>query len=394
MYFNFTFFMKVKYITCLLISLLSVLAVGCEPSASYTPEDYTEREPQTIIFNNAQFSYMGDVMGDESFDGWLVKFYTDMEIDLVGNPIGPGCVMQLLLNVDCNKVQKPNAEFLEGIYISQQNSGDYSPNTFVWGFMDYIDLPGGRIELADATFYADIEEGQTEMDVDLIDDGAIEIVPNKDGTYTFEGILVGKKCVKRHFSWRGEVDAKSYVTTPTPNSTIVEDVTLSAMTQMLIRDVGDCFYVGNESYRCFEMFLASESIGFEWGKPVGSGQVLRLDVLVPWGSKIEDGVPEGVYEFITRNADTSIDKNSLVPFSAIPGLPNRFTAPYWSGCWYVEYNEGAWSDDYARIDSGSLRIERREDGAHRVVAALLDCSEPAHTVSIDVVIENENLLIY
>lgn len=122
-----------------------------------------------------------------------------MATDLTGSFIGPGTVVQLLLNVALDPEQSADAEFLPGIYSEMYNSGNFAPGTFVSGYMNYIDLPGERIEMADATFYADIDEGSTEMEYDLIDEGAVRITSDGNDIYTIEGILVGKKYTKRYF---------------------------------------------------------------------------------------------------------------------------------------------------------------------------------------------------
>ena len=88
-------------------------------------------------------------------DGWIVKLYTDMEIDEAGAPVGPGVVTQLLLNAEYDQSQSGSAEFLSGRYTEMFNSGNFSPGTFVSGYMTTINLPGQQLELADATFYAE-----------------------------------------------------------------------------------------------------------------------------------------------------------------------------------------------------------------------------------------------
>ena len=160
---------------------------------------FTEPVPTSVEFTNAEFIYNGDDIGEAISDGWIIKLYTDMEIDGSGAPIGPGQVTQLLLNVPLNKEQTADAEYLTGIYSEMLNSGNFAPGTFVSGYIDYIELPGERLELADATFYADVEEGSTKMEYDLIDEGVVSITSDGKGTYTIEGILVGNKFRKRYF---------------------------------------------------------------------------------------------------------------------------------------------------------------------------------------------------
>ncbi len=373
--------------------ILSLLLVGCSVSDNTdTSSDFVEKEAATIHFTNAEIIYNGDDIGEATSDGWVVKFYTDMEMDAMGNLVGPGEVMQLLLNVPYEAEQTPKFDNLVGEYRSQSNSGDFSPNTFVFGYTSSIELPDGRHERPDATFYASLAEGSTEMDVDLIDDGRVAIVENADGTLTIKGTLVGKQCRKRNFEWRGNVEPQSYVEPIVPNSLLTADLQLSNLTKASIQDRGDYFYLGNESYRDFLIFLAEDAISFEWGKPVGSGDVLRLELLVPWNIDIMDGIPAGTYPMLTRNADTSLDKSDITPYHAVPGLPDRFTIPYWSGTWYVNYVDGAWGSSYARIDGGTVTVERGSDGSHRFICNLKDCSSPSFSVAADVTIANENLI--
>ncbi|MBE6212726.1 MAG: hypothetical protein E7129_06280 [Rikenellaceae bacterium] len=356
-------------------------------------DTFIEKEATTITFTEAEVYYNGDDIGEATSDGWLVKFYTDMEMDQMGNFVGPGEVMQLLLSAPFNSAQKPDLSKLVGEYRAQSNSGDFSPNTFAYGYMDYIDLPDGRHERPEGTFYASIPDGSTEMNIDLLDDGSLEIISNGDGTYTIDGVLVGKQCRKRNFSWRGVIEPKSQVVEQVPNSLLTSDLRLTNLTKAHLQDRGDSFYLGDNSYRNILVFLAEESISFEWGNPKGSGNILRLELLVPWETDIaQDGIPVGEYPMLTRNADTSFDKESIAPFHSISGLPDSFTVPYWSGAWYVKYADGKWGDSYARIDGGTITVERGADGSHRFICNLQDCSSPSFAVEADVTISNENLI--
>lgn len=381
-------------ISMVILSVVAMISVACTEKGGAEYGDYTEKELETTLFTNIQVSYNGGDAISKITDGWVIKLYTDMEIDEVGNPIGPGEVMQLWLNVKYDEDQVANLKKLVGTYKSQSNSGDFGSGTFVWGQMVYLDLPNGKIALPDATFYASVAEGTTEMDVDLLDDGTLYITANEDGTYTIEGVLVGKQCRKRSFRWQGAIEPKSNVKPSVPNSTLISDVQLANFTKLQLQDRGDYFYVKDESYRDFLIFLAEEGISFEWGKPVGSGDVLRLELLVPWSTDVEDGIPAGEYKMLVRNEDTSFNREDIVPFSAIPGLPNAFTVPYWSGIWYVNYVEGAWSESYARIEKGTIRVERGTDGSHRFICNLQDCSSPAFEVKVDATIESDKLIIY
>lgn len=370
----------------LLVAVLFVCCDNSQPTDNSQPEGFVEREAPEVVFTNIEVAYVGDDIGEQTSDGWLIKLYTDMEIDPAGNPIGPGSVMQILLNTPYDSQQAANVAYLAGVYLSQANSGDFSSGTFVSGYTNVIELPGERLEIADATFWADVAEGTTTMDYDLLDDGAVEIV-RSGNHFEIEGVVVGKKCRKHRFSWSGAIEPKSYVEPEVPNSTLTADVTLNGLSRMYLQDRGDIYYLRDESYRCFTLFLASEGVDFSSGKPSESGEFLRLDLLVSWQSDVAEGIPAGTYEMTTRNADTSIDRQNLVPYTLIPGLPNRFTYPYWSGSWYVELTAGEWGPNYARIDEGRVVVERDQRGAHRIVCTLGDSSEASYAVEADVRME-------
>ena len=392
-------FMQVKnYFSTKLLML--VLSIGCglvfcvacsDDNTVDIVDEFVEKQPIQIHYPNCQVEYIGDDIGEATSDGWLIKFYTDMQTNDMGMLEGEGCLMQLLLNVKYEPEQTPELDNLVGTYLSQSNSGDFSANTFVYGYMDYIDLPGGRIERADATFYGEIADGVTEenMEIDLIDDGVVNIKANGDGTYTVEGTLVGKKCIKRIFTWSGEIEPTSRVEPAIPNSTLTSDLTLNNLTQGVVEDRGDYFYLKDESYRDYLIFLAEESINLSTGRPQGSGDVLRLELLVPWTSDIDDGIPS----MVVRNEDTSIDKDNIAPFHSVPGLPNSFSYPYWAGTWYVDFADGVWGNSYARIDRGSVTIDRAEDGSYHIVCTFEDSSSPSRKVSCDVVIAEDKMKI-
>lgn len=377
-----------------LIVGLGFLVASCNDSDPINAEpSYAEKVAEVVEFDNCDVLYMGDNIGEESSDIWVVKLYTDMNINQMGMLEGPGCVMQLALNAKYAQEQTPQMDKFVGTYFSQSNYGDFSANTFVFGYMDYIDLPNGRIERADATFFGEIAEGTTEeqMEVDLIDDGQIVIKENNDGTYTIEGTLVGKKCIKRIFTWSGAIEPSSRVEPEVTNSTLQSDLVLNNLTQGSVEDRGDYFYLKDESYRDFLVFLAEEGVDLSTGRPKGNGDVLRLELLVPWNSKSSDGIPEGVYPMVSRNVDTSIDKDNITPYHSVPGLPDRFSYPYWAGTWYVNYVDGAWGERFARIDRGTVEVSREDDGSYHIVCNTEDCSTPAKKISCDVVIAADKM---
>ncbi|MBO5942927.1 MAG: hypothetical protein J6Q63_06520 [Bacteroidales bacterium] len=346
-----------------------------DPDPQPKPEQgFVEAVPDTVTFTNADFIYYGDITGESSSDDWVVKLYTDMEIDDFGNPVGPGTVTQLQLNAKFDENQGADPSKLKGVYREMMNSGNFAPGTFVSGYMVRLDLPGQTIEMGDGTFYADLLEGSTEMDYDLIDEGAVSIQPNDDGTYIIEGVLVGKKYTKRYFKWTGNIEPRNYVPEETPNSTLKQDMTGLTFDQGQLQDKGDYFYRMDESYRCLLIYLGDESVDMSASRPAGDGAVLRLEVLVPWDVDItKEGIPSGTYKMTDRNLDTSIDKDNIVPGVAIPGLPNVFAAWKVAGAWYYELEGGEWSQTYARIDEGEIVINNHGDGSYTISYDLLDC---------------------
>ena len=367
------------------ILLISVvfLAASCqnslppvveEPEPEKPEDGFVEAVPDTVTFTNADFIYYGDIAGESSSDDWVVKLYTDMEIDDLGNPVGPGTVTQLQLNAEFDENQKADPSKLEGLYREMMNSGNFAPGTFVSGYMVRLDLPGQTIEMADGTFYADLSDGSAEMDYDLIDEGAVSIKSNHDGTFTIEGVLVGKKYTKRYFKWTGDINPRNYVPEETPNSTLKQDMTGLTFDQGQLQDKGDYFYRMDETYRCLLIYLGDESVDMSASRPAGEGAVLRLEVLVPWEVDItKDGIPSGTYKMTDRNLDTSIDKDNIVPGVAIPGLPNVFAAWKVAGSWYYKLENGEWSQTYARIEEGEIIIDNHGDGSYTISYDLLDC---------------------
>lgn len=382
-----------------IIAISVIVSAGCtkqedqpEQEILQNPKEdigFTEAVPETTSFSNAEFIYHGDDVGESFSDGWIIKFYSDMEIDESGAPIGPGCVVQLLLNVRFDPQQSADPSFLPETYSTMASSIDFSPGTFVNGYMSSMDLPGGRIELADATFYADVKDGSTEMEYDLIDEGVIRITDEGDGIYSISGILIGTKFTKRYFTWKGTITPKNNVPQETPNSTIASDITDLNLTKGQLQDKGDYFYLRDESYRCYLLFLGGDGIDFTTSRPGGTGDLLRLEVLVPWENTLESGIPEGIYKMVPRNQDTSMNKDDIKPGAAITGLPNRFSYPYIAGSWYISMNEGQWSDTYARIDGGTISISHDDNDRHIISYDLQDCQNPArsitgsHTIHID-----------
>lgn len=377
------------------VGLTLFLMVGCgseENPGGNEPQGFVEKEPKEVVYTNAQVAYIGDYVGEQTSDGWMVILTTDMAKDDLGNLTGEGRVLQILLSGYYNYKQEPNMQFAEGVYSPQINSSDYAAFTFVDGYMEQMEIPGGSIELPASTYYGYLAEGCTTMEVDLLDDGAVEVRSNGDGTYTIEGVLVGERCVKHRFVWSGAIEPTAYVWYEVPNSTIESNKSLSGTVKGALQDRGDYFGLKDKTCRVFSLFLGEGGVDLTANPPTGDGKLVRLDLMVPWDSNVTNGVPAGRYEVVVRNADTSIDRDALVPFCAIPGLPDCFNPPFWSGAWYVEYENGAWGEEYARIDGGEVTVEREGSGKHHITCTLYDCATPTHTVAVDVRVDSFEII--
>ena len=355
------------------------------PDAPDDPENengFVEAVPDTVTFTNSQIIYYGGEARDEISDCWVVKLYTDMEIDEVGNPIGPGFVTQLVLNTAYNEQQGADTDLLTGVYREMSNSGDINPGTFESGYMVTLELPGMTMDLADGTFFADIKSSSTTMNYDLLDEGYVNVIKSADGVFGIEGVLVGTKYTKRYFRWSGPIEARVNVPEETPNSTLKQDLRDVSFEQCQLQDKGDCFYLKDETYRCLLLYLGEESVDMSSYRPAGNGAVLRFEVLVPWSVDYKaDGISEGTYTMISRNIDTSIDRDKIVPGAAIPGLPNVFAAWKVSGSWYYDLVEGVWGETYARIDKGTITVTKDADGAPVVKYDLEDCQIPSRKIT-------------
>lgn len=339
--------------------------------------NYVEPVSETIVFTNAELVYNGDDGYTEISDAWTLKLYTDMPVDESGNPVGAGQLMQISVNAALNAEQTPDPSLLTGSYREQSSTGDFAVGTFNSGYLVTLDMPNGTLELPDGSFFGDIPEGSTEYTPDLLRDGTLKIEYKSDGTLAVSGILVGTEFVKRRFSFRGAVEIVDRSEVQIPNSTLTEDVVdLSTLTQTRLRDRGDSFMLGTESYRLFEIMLAEPSVDLTSIYPAGSGQVLRLELYVGWDAVADEGIPAGEY-IAAKRVSGGIDKSDIVPFRVVAGEPDNFNTP--SGSWYQTLADGLWGERYARIADGTVKVER-PDGGHRLIIDLLDCNDPAHRI--------------
>lgn len=363
------------------LAALALLLLSCNTPITEEPEGFVEKQPEEVVFTHAEVAYMGDYAGDSKVDGWMLRLYSTVEHNEEGALVGPGVVTQILLNSPHNPQQEAEISLLRGIYTAQKSSADFSPGSFINGYIHYVDLPNEKIELPEATYWAEIEEGSTEMDIDIVDDGAVQI-SGSGNHFVVEGTLVGPKCLKHKFSWSGTLEPTEYVESEVPNSTLKGDLTLGGLSHLWILDRGDYFVLRDESCRSLLVFLTDEGVTVKGEEPSGTGRLLRLELLVPWSWDATQGLPEGTYPMLTRNADTSIDRVALTPYHSVPGLPNRFVNPYWAGAWYVEYAEGEWSE-YARIKSGGVTIVRGANGSHTISCTLQDSTPSPYQIEAE-----------
>ena len=65
-----------------LIVGLGFLVASCNDSDPINAEpSYAEKVAEVVEFDNCDVLYMGDNIGEESSDIWVVKLYTDMNIN-------------------------------------------------------------------------------------------------------------------------------------------------------------------------------------------------------------------------------------------------------------------------------------------------------------------------
>lgn len=365
----------------LLLPLLFIgtaLAACDEVSDSSDDSGFRESVPEKTEYTAATLTYRGDDMYSEISDSWILLLHTGMETDQKGNPVGPGKILQISLNVPFNREQTPDMEdIVRYPYREPVSTGDFSAGTFNPGYLTEIDLPTGRVELPDGSFYGDIPAGTTDFEADLLREGVCVIRREADGRYTVEGILVGTAYTKRYFSYTGPLEPTSRVEPGTPNTTLAEDIALDGLSRTRLIDKGDNFALGDGSYRNFLLYLADEAIDLSGTVPKGSGDLLRIEFFVTGAATLAEGIPAGTYTVSPGNADGSIDRDQIVPFRIRPGVPDQFTEP--GGSWYQRLENDTWSERYARLAGGEVRVER-PGGGYRITIELKDCADPAHTV--------------
>lgn len=365
--------------------LLALIGFACsendEKQQPTIPDNgFEEPVPETLAFENAVLTYYGDDSFSGVSDLWTIELTTAMSTDEAGNPVGPGQCLTVSLNAGPNMEATPDLRFLNGSYFMPVSTGDLSVGTFNPGYMAEQDRPNGAVEVPAGSFFGNLAAGSAQFDADLLREGNCKVTVNDDGSLSVEGMMVGTDYLKRIFTYRGTprmVDYSAGKESEVPNSNLTSDVELTSLSAMRIVDKGDSYFLGDESYRTFEIYLADAGIDLTPTWPAGSGELLRIELFVPWDTTVEEGLPTGVYTFPEEVPPYGgIYREDIVPFRVIPGYPDKFTNN--TGTWYQSLDEGLWVD-YARITGGTVTVER-PDGQYRITVDLTDCDTPAHHV--------------
>lgn len=355
-----------------------------EPPVPEPP--FKEPVAEMIECTQANVVYYGDDGYTGVSDLWQVTLYTDMDIDEKGNPIGAGQIVC----ISCNAKQGDVLDManLVGTYTATISTGDFRAGTFNEGYMRTIDLPGGAVEIPDFSFFGDLAEGETTFEPDLLREGYCQIESNADGTYTVSGIMVGTEYLKRYFTYTGAiepVDRSDGGQQTIPNTTLTEDILLEGFTQARLQDMGDYFFLQDQSYRMFRLTLADEGVDISGSYPEGEGRFLKLEFFVEWAADVTEGMPVGTYDMCQRTESGGIERSQIVPWHAVPGLPDQFTSP--SGSWYQKIAASGEMPEYARLAAGRVMVGQIEgvEGGRRIVVELLDCdTDRPHAVKCTV----------
>lgn len=358
-----------------LIPLLAVVCAACtETTGGQGSGSFKEPVPETIVFDGATLSYFGDESMSGVSDLW--------SLDLTASGSGNSAVRRIVLslNAECAESGMPGVDILSGTYHMPANSGDMSVGTFNPGYMYSQDRPNGAVSVPAGSFYVELLEETPLSDADLLREGQCSVETREDGTVRIEGVMVGTEFLKRYFVYEGAVsvsDMSGETGSGVPNTNLTGDIELVSLAGCRLTDKGDSYVLGDESYRHFEFYIADAGIDLSSRWPGGDGELLRLELFVPWETDPADGVPEGVYTVPEDIPATGgVYRKDIVPFRIVPGYPDKFTGN--TGTWYQYMEDGLWVR-YARITGGSVTVERPE-GRYRVTIDLTDCGSPAHHV--------------
>lgn len=353
----------------------ALFCVSCDKSGTeYPGYSYNEPVPETIEFGSATLSYYGDPTLSDVSDLWVIELK-----DGSGAETGSGYRMNISLNARLKPDGTPDMARLAGTYHMPANSGDMSALTFNTGYMTEQDRPNGAITVAAGSFFTDTDE-EPVSDADLLREGYCLIEVDDSGTMTIEGIMIGTEYLKRYFRYSGVPEVTDLSRTGEsgfPNSNLTEDIELRSLSATRLVDKGDSYFLGDQSYRHFEFYIADSGIDLSTQWPGGDGELLRLELFVPWESDPADGVPAGVYSVPDDIPESGgVYREDIVPFRIVPGYPDRFTNN--TGTWYQYMEDGKWIR-YARITGGTVTVER-PDGRYRITVDLTDCTEQAHHI--------------
>lgn len=325
--------------------------------------------PETITLDDAVVTYYGD----DSYSG-VSDLWT---LDLAQSSAGQRLVLSL--NVTPNPAGVPDPGLLAGTYRMPANSGDMSAGTYNPGYMTEQDRPNGAVMVPAGTYLAGVAAETS--DADLLREGACTVEVDADGRMRIEGTLVCTSYLKRYFTYEGTpqfVDGSGTSGPGVPNSNLDADVRLESLSATRIVDKGDSYFLGDESYRHFVFFLADAGVDLSTQWPGGDGELLRIELFVPWDTDPADGIPAGIYT-VPDDVPPSggVYREDIVPYRIVPGYPDKFTSS--SGTWYQYMEAGQWVR-YARITGGTLTVER-PDGRYRITAEFTDCAAPAHRIT-------------
>lgn len=371
--------MMKKWIYLLICSVLALTACSDDDNQdnggnTITIPDGENNTPEIVNYTQASLVYWGiQDVSDESCH-FELSLYTDMEINYDGNPIGPGKIMRLSMNAPL--FDKGTTEFPlpEGTYKASPANYIFDAWTFNTGYEDQINLPTGVIAVNRGTFYGDVAPYSTEYEADLLNVGKFSIKKNTDGTYSISGWAAGNSSRKRNFTYTGELKTTDRHTDveQIPNSTITEDLSLTEFTQARLQDKGNSYYLDEEDrIRVFSLYLAEEGVNLEGTWPKGSGKFLKLEIFVAWETDVNAGIPAGTYTVAEREKESSgIPKELMKPFNIASGYPNKFTYP--DGTWYQKFKDGVIDKEYARIDKGTMKVTRDDDGGHTLTIDFID----------------------
>lgn len=367
-----------KRIVLVFFALLSLAA--CNKAQSELQPGPQEQETLGCPYTNVTLTYLGDDIGEQTSDAYLIKLWSDMQSDEFGNFQGPGELVQIILNAYYNPAQELNYSFLKGKYSPMSNSGSFTPYSFVPGYQTSIQAPGGRLTVYDGSYYGSLEKNSSEIEYDLLDEGDFEIVKGDNDTLIIKGYLAGNKFKKRYIDWKGVPEMKDEAPEEISSSTLSRDFENVSFAKAQLKDEGDIMDPYNPSVKYLRLFLADESLDLTSSKPKRSGALLRMHILVDLDWSIENGIPDGEYPMIPCNESGAYARENLRPGFILSGNPGYFNEPYISGAWYIEWQNSLWTRNYACFTSGSLKVVNSQEGCE-ISYELYDCLEPSHRFS-------------